>query len=62
MPVAVLMTAIGSDTEFEMPEDMQMPGGGDMPKGGPGVVIPAASAAECRAIPEDNKSSGWSKC
>ena len=28
----------------------------------PGVVIPAASAAECRAIPEDNKSSGWSKC
>ena len=29
-------TAIGSDTEFEMLEDMQMPGGGDMPQGGPG--------------------------
>lgn len=55
-------TAVGSDTEFGMSEDMQMPGGGDMPQGGPGVVIPTASAAECRAVPEDNKSGGWNKC
>ena len=61
-------TTTGSDMELQefdeslMPEDMQMPSGGAMPQGGPGVVIPTASAAECRAVPEDNKSGGWSKC
>ena len=29
-------TSDGSDMEFEMPEDMQMPSGGEMPQGGPG--------------------------
>ena len=61
-------TTTGSDMELQefdeslMPEDMQMPSGGAMPQGGPGVVIPTASAAECRAVPEDNKSGGWNKC
>ena len=28
----------------------------------PEAAVPTASAAECRAVPEDNKSGGWSKC
>ena len=62
MPAAVLIPQSAEIRSSMMPEDMQMPGGDDMPQGGPGVVIPTASAAECRAVPEDNKSGGWNKC
>jgi len=32
------------------------------PKVVPEAAVPAVSASECRAVPEDNKSGGWNKC